>query len=118
MVEEINYVNHSPDSLSEILLLVEPNRYDGIFLLNAFSLPVFTSEEIQYELEGRKLLIHLPQPLAPGENLVLKFSYELFLPFKQGIFGYSAVRPIWLTGISWYRLMIPNPAGRFLNPQQ
>ena len=66
VVEEINYVNHSPDSLSEILLLVEPNRYSGVFLLNAFSLPAFISEEIQYELEGRKLLIHLPQPLAPG----------------------------------------------------
>ena len=103
VVEEINYVNHSPDSLSEILLLVEPNRYSGVFLLNAFSLPAFISEEIQYELEGRKLLIHLPQPLSPGENLVLKFSYELFLPFKQGIFGYSARQ----TNLADWYIMVP-----------
>jgi hypothetical protein len=103
VVEEINYVNHSSDSLTELLLLVEPNRYSGVFKLNALNLPAFESEEVQYELEGRKLHLHLPQPLFPGENLVLKFSYELSLPYKQGIFGYSARQ----TNLADWYIMVP-----------
>ena len=103
VVEEINYVNNSPDSLTEMPLLVEPNRYSGVFQLNALSLPDFAAEEIQYELEGRKILLHLPQPLNPGESLVLKFSYELSLPYKQGIFGYSARQ----TNLADWHIMVP-----------
>ena len=44
----------------------------------------------------------------------MSFSFLL----NREYLGIRPAKPIWLTGISWYRLMTPNPAGRFLSRQQ
>jgi hypothetical protein len=86
--ETITYVNRSREPLSDLLLVVEPNQTPGVFRLNQMSwtdsLPV-----AGFTLEGVKLEVPLPKPLAPGANVDLHLSFELGLPAQRGPFGYT-----------------------------
>jgi hypothetical protein len=86
--EQILYFNRSTDALSEILLLVEPNRYPGVFRLNSL-----TWEDGQpisrYALETAQLHLPLERPLSPGDSIGFSLSYELNLPQLGAPFGYT-----------------------------
>ncbi|MBA4380624.1 MAG: hypothetical protein C0393_08125, partial [Anaerolinea sp.] len=62
--ETIIYPNLSADSLSSIVLAVEPNRWMGAFQLG--SLAIDGQVSANYILNGQRLEIYLPQPLVPG----------------------------------------------------
>lgn len=86
--EQILYFNRSTDSLSEILLLVEPNRYPGVFRLN--SLDWEDGRPIgHYALETAQLHLLLERPLSPGDSVRFSLSYELNLPQMGAPFGYT-----------------------------
>jgi hypothetical protein len=85
---QINYFNNTAESLDELLLVVDANRFPGAFRL----------EEIAWEdgqpvsgftLSGIELHLPLRGTLAPGERLSLKMNYELNLPQVKGPFGYT-----------------------------
>ncbi|MBK5106583.1 MAG: M1 family metallopeptidase [Anaerolineales bacterium] len=88
-VEQIvRYINSTDTELSEILLLVEPNRYPGGFSLDSFSWQ--TGEQIlAYSLNDNELLLPLPVPLLPGETLEIHFAYTLILPNQNAPYGYT-----------------------------
>ncbi len=77
--ERIAYTNAAPDPLPDLLLIVEPNRWPGGFVLKALTWGDGQTIEA-YSLVDNRLHIPLPQPLPPGESLDLSLSYELFLP--------------------------------------
>ena len=86
--EAITYVNHTGEALSELLLVVEPNRYPGGFSLNELSWADGKAIP-DYSLEGAQLRIPLSTPLAPEESANLSLSYETDLPNQQAPFGYT-----------------------------
>ncbi len=79
VAESIRYTNQISESIPDLTLVVEPNRWQG-----GFELVSITWEDgvsiTGYELKDAQLHIPLAQPLQPGERLGLKISYLLTLP--------------------------------------
>ena len=117
--ESILYPNKSPESLSDILLAVEPNFWASGFVLHELSVD---GTSVNYNLEGQRMTIPLNTLLEPNENLEIKIKYTLNLPFaEQGdptiqrarIYGYTN-RQINLT--NWYPFVVPRVNGAWLLP--
>jgi hypothetical protein len=86
--EQITYLNSTGIALSELLLLIEPNRYPGGFDLETLSWD--NGEPIlNYSLTEHQLLISLASPLSRGESLVINISYGLVLPNQNAPYGYT-----------------------------
>lgn len=87
--ETLDYINHTATELTDLLLLVEPNRYLGGFTLE--SLTWEDGEEINpYSLNSVVLNIPLKQPLAPGASVNLSIAYKMILPNQTAPFGYTS----------------------------
>lgn len=86
--EGILYVNHTGEELKDLLLVVEPNRYEGGFLITNFSWD--DGQAIRdYALDGAQLDLPLSQPLQPEESVGFSISYELNLPQQGAPYGYT-----------------------------
>lgn len=105
--EQITYVNRFESPLSNLLLLVEPNRHPGGFQLN--SLGWADDQEItDYTFENAELTIPLSETLQPGESLDLSLTYEVNLPQQNAPYGYSERQ----TNLSdWYPYVPPYVPG-------
>lgn len=115
VTQEISYPNTSGESLSEIVLAVEPNLITGVFSLASVS--VDGQNINSYTIDGQKLDVTLPDSLAPGKVLELGLAYSLSLPvIEQGdpnvirpqIFG-VADRQVNL--VDWYPFIVPYAPG-------
>jgi hypothetical protein len=102
--ETVRYINQTSRSLSDILFVVEANR-----VANSFSLEtLFLDGSIpQYQLNGNRLTVFLPQPLAPGESISLSMRYRLAIPPKHidhphGYLGYQVNLTDWYPFIAPY----------------
>ena len=116
--ETIVYPNHSGQSLNALVLAAAPNLWDGCFTLNTISVngaPVTT-----YTLNGQRIDLPLPSPLAPETTVTINIQYSLALPFAEQedpnisrprIFGYTA-RQLNLT--NWYPFIVPYINGEFV----
>jgi len=113
--QTILYPNHSSETLSNLVLAVEPNMWPGSFDLSALS--VDGTPIAAYDLSGQKLEFALPAPLAPETMLTLSIQYTLILPFAEQqdpsverprIYGYTA-RQVNLA--NWYPFIVPYEAG-------
>jgi hypothetical protein len=77
--EVIDYVNLTQDTIDNLVLMVEPNRWQGAFLLN--SLTWEDGEAIgAYDLQNDQLQIPLSQSLLPNGHLKLFIDYQLLIP--------------------------------------
>jgi len=77
--EVISYVNYTQDNLVDLILVIEPNLWQGGFVL--VSIAWENGENIDnYELKNDQMHIPLLQPLQSGEKLGLKINYQLELP--------------------------------------
>ncbi|HLE15775.1 MAG TPA: M1 family metallopeptidase [Anaerolineales bacterium] len=86
--ETISYVNHTGEELSELVLVVEPNRYLGGFILDSLT----GKDEIAlagYTLEGVQLRVPLPAGLPPGQSVDLILAYRLLLPNQNAPYGWT-----------------------------
>lgn len=108
--EHIHYVNRSPDTLTDLLLMVEPLNYPGVFQLNGI---VWDDDQHveNYSFEGAQLSVSLRQPLAPGESLDISLTYDLSLPspnrsseLRPVPFGYSNRQT---NLVDWYPFVPP-----------
>ncbi len=116
--EFISYTNRSSVPLDEILLMVEPNVYPGVFKLSSLTWGLGRQEDDaslvpldSFLLEGNFLTVQLPQPLKPGEGLQLGLEYSLYLPSPQPSpdlrpvpFGYTARQA---NLVDWYPYIPP-----------
>ncbi len=96
--EAITITNRWQDSLSSLVLDVEPNGYNGVFSLNSIILNADTPlTSAAFTLQKNRLEIPLVDALAPGDKLVLSLDYDLYLPaiptanpyLRPDPFGYS-----------------------------
>ena len=88
VAQSLTYVNRTPTALSELFLIVEPNRTQGAFQLKDLSWADGRPVE-GFQLEGGWLRIPLPQPLPPWKSAALEIAYDLDVPPFPGTFGYS-----------------------------
>ncbi|MCU0488143.1 MAG: M1 family metallopeptidase [Anaerolineales bacterium] len=88
--ERIAYINSSSETLTELVLMVEPLYYPGTFQLDR--LEWGEGEQVEGVItETGWLRFGLKQPLAPGEKVNLSLSYQLNLPSPTPS---AAIRPI------------------------
>ncbi|MEJ2759242.1 MAG: hypothetical protein P8046_12240 [Anaerolineales bacterium] len=102
VAEKIAYTNRADDPLTELVLVIEPNRYDGVFQLGEVTVGGASYEN--YSLDQLKFTLLLPSVLPPGCSVELGFDYSLVLPEQAGIFGYMD-QQIVLT--NWYPFVAP-----------
>lgn len=113
--EQIHYVNNTGENLNELLLIVEPLHYPGVFRLN--SLTWQDGRPVQgYTLDGSQMRLPLERPLPPGASADLSLTYELFLPspvpspdIRPIPFGYTARQT---NLVDWYPFIPPYIPGQ------
>jgi len=113
--EQIHFTNSAPDILAELVLMVDPLYYPGVFQLN--SLTWDDGQPVEgYTQEAGWLRLPLRLPLKPGEALRLSLSYELSLPLpvKSPLirpipFGYSERQA---NLVDWYPFIPPYLPGK------
>ncbi|MBN1305095.1 MAG: M1 family metallopeptidase [Anaerolineales bacterium] len=104
IVEElIRYTNRANISLAELTLAVEPNLRPGAFSLNSL---VLDGVESSYVLDGHRLQIGLPAPLAPGQSIEVGLQFNLAVPPKyfEDTFGYVGYQ---MNLTDWYPFVVP-----------
>ncbi len=111
--EQITFTNHTTETLKDMLLIVEPQRYTGVFKLNGLTLGDGTS--ITPTWDDSWLTFPLAQPLEPDQTLQISLSYELTLPFPQAS---AIVRPVpfgfterQTNLVDWYPFIPPRNPG-------
>jgi hypothetical protein len=112
--EEIAYTNQTGEPISDLLLIIEPTRYPGVFQLNSLSWS--DGQPISdYTHEIGLIRIPLVEPLPPGEGVELSLSYDLNLPSPSPSyygrpvpFGYSSRQT---NLVDWYPFIPPYVPG-------
>lgn len=102
--ETVRYTNNTGQSLSSIVMSVEPNQWSGCFSLGGLSQDAMAISD--YTLSGHRLTIPLASVLEPGATTVFSLGYSLSLPWKsaEGTFGYRTDQ-VNLT--NWYPFIVP-----------
>jgi hypothetical protein len=116
--ETIAYPNWTGETLTNLVLAVEPNLWSGGFSLK--SLEIDSQPVANYTLENlnQRLEIPLPQPLPPSGTITITLSYGLILPQMQAysnpneirpqIYGYSEKQ---VNFVDWYPFVVPYQPG-------
>ncbi len=110
--ETIRYFNNTGQALTEIVMAVEPNLWQGAFQLNSLNQDNVSLNS--YSLLGQRLSVTLPQALRPGAATTLALNFTLYIPPKRytGTFGYLGYQ-INLT--DWYPFIVPFDGGWLLH---
>lgn len=110
--ETIRYYNRTGQSLSELVLSVQPNRYLNCFTL--ISLEQDNQPLDSYTLNGQRMTVSLREPVQPGAATTIAVSYTLALPAKRadGLFGYDFNQAN-LT--DWFPFVVPYSGGWLLH---
>jgi hypothetical protein len=115
VTETISYVNQTSESIPNLVLVVEANRWPGSFTL--LSLIWANGKKIvDYNLQDARLEIPLVEPLGASEELGLKLVYRLDLPViplpsevsRPVPYGYSQRQT---NVVDWYPYIPPFRAG-------
>ncbi|MGB0386784.1 MAG: M1 family metallopeptidase [Ardenticatenaceae bacterium] len=108
VAQTLVYVNQAEESLTELLLIVEPNGLPGVFELEGINWADGQPIE-NYKLEGTTLQVLLPAPLPAGERLALSLTYRLSIPARPSPFGYTENQ----TNLAdWYPFVPPYQNGQ------
>jgi hypothetical protein len=107
--ETITYPNRTGVPLDSLTLAVAPNLIADCFDL--IRLSVDRSPVAEYTLDGHRLNILLPTPLAPDSTLELTLRYTLSLPYlgqfnsiDAALFGHTDAQT---NLINWYPFIVP-----------
>lgn len=115
VAQDTAYTNNTAETLTELVMMVEPNDNPGVFHLATFTWA--NGQAIRsYSLDANILHLQLPQPLMPGQSLAMHLDYELRLPaipapsddHRPILFGYSE-KQVNLT--DWYPCIAPYVSG-------
>lgn len=118
--QTILYPNKSGETLSDLLLAVEPNYWTDGIIIHELSVD---GAAANYTLDGQRLTIPLATPLTPEAKTEVHLRYTLNLPFaEQGdptvtrarIYGYTT-RQVNLT--NWYPFVVPRQNGQWTLPE-
>jgi hypothetical protein len=116
--QTIAYPNWTGETLTDLVLAVEPNLWSGGFTLKSLSIDNTPVPDYTLEPLGQRLEIPLPQPLEPGRTAVVTMTYGLFLPQAQAYSNPNEVRPqIYgytdkqVNFVDWYPYIVPYQPG-------
>ncbi|MEQ8672669.1 MAG: M1 family metallopeptidase [Aggregatilineales bacterium] len=91
--QTIHYINTEAVSLDQLILNIEPNRWNNVFSLNRARIGV---TDLEASLDGKRLTLTLPEPLVPNCEATVILEYRLDLPLigegiyaSYGYFGYT-----------------------------
>lgn len=115
VIETIRYVNTASENLLDLVLVIEPNRWEVGFTLLSLTWEDGTAIE-SYELLADEMYIILPDPLTPGEALELELTYSLDItPIASPVgeanpraYGYSRRQT---NIVDWYFYVPPYRSG-------
>jgi hypothetical protein len=113
--QEIVYTNNYRQQLADLMMMVEPDIYPGVFHLKSLAWEDGQTV-IEYALSANMLRIPLLQPLNPGQKIQLHLSYELHLPAipepaddrRPVPFGYTDHQ---VNLVDWYPTIPPYQSG-------
>ena len=86
--QQISYFNNTGIELSEILLLIEPNRYPNGFSLKSLSWESGDPVSV-YSLNENEMVVSLEENLQPGSTIGINISFTLTLPNQNAPYGYT-----------------------------
>jgi hypothetical protein len=108
--EQVIYTNRTGETLNELVLMIPPLDFPGVFTLQQMEWENGAPVE-ESNLQGSRMDLPLRPPLAPGESVSLRISYELQLPSPQPSaevrpvpFGYTARQT---NLVDWYPFVAP-----------
>jgi transcriptional regulator with XRE-family HTH domain len=119
--ERLDFINLTDDTLRELAFNVFPNHAEDVFLLRSVALSEVGEEEeevpeLEYDLNGTSLRVHLPTALEQGDELTLFLEFSLDLPrmnpygqWGDGSLGYSDRM---LAVGNWYPALVPYREGQ------
>jgi len=110
--ETIRYTNQTGVSLNELVMAVEPNHRGGFTLENI----LLGSAALNYDMNGHRLTVYLPQPLAPGLQITIAMRFRISIPqkLKEHPYGYDASQ----TNLTdWYPFVVPYINGWMLHDE-
>ncbi|MFZ6027764.1 MAG: M1 family metallopeptidase [Chloroflexota bacterium] len=107
VAESIVYRNNSSQALSELLLIVEPARREGIFTLNRIVWPG-GAQAGAFRWERGFLYLPLAGALLPGHEVTIEIDYTLALPPNAGVLGFT---PRQANFGDWYPYIPPYQEG-------
>jgi hypothetical protein len=110
--ETIRYYNNTGVALSDMVLSVQPNQYNG-----AFGLTSILQDNValtNYALSGQRLTLNLPRALQAGAATTLSLQFKINIPAKTstGIFGYDFNQ---VNLVDWYPFVVPYSGGWILH---
>jgi hypothetical protein len=105
--QEIVYVNQTAQALSELILVVDPNRYPGSFTLHSLT-GGEASQPLSYSLDGMELRVQPEMSLPPQGVISLRLDYSLSFPDQGGVFGATERQ---VNAGNWYPFVAPHREG-------
>ena len=116
--QTITYPNWTGETLTNLILAVEPNLWSGGFNLKSLSVDDQPVTDYTIGNANQRLEIPLPQPLPPSATVTITMSYGLILPQMQAYSNPNEVRPQ-IYGFSdrqvnlvdWYPFVVPYVPG-------
>ena len=113
--ETILYPNWTGETLTSLLLAVEPNLWNGGFSLKSIAVDNQPITNYTIEPMSQRLEVTLPQPLPPSGTITINLIYGLILPQMQAyqnasndirpqIYGYSEKQ---VNFVDWYPFVVP-----------
>jgi hypothetical protein len=116
--ETITYPNWSGETLTNLVLAVEPNLWSGGFNLKSLEVDGQAISDYTIGTLSQRLEIPLPQPLPPSGIVTITMNYGLILPAMQAysnpnevrpqIYGYSEKQ---VNFVDWYPFVVPYQPG-------
>ncbi|HUG33449.1 MAG TPA: M1 family metallopeptidase [Anaerolineales bacterium] len=117
--QTITYPNWTGETLTNIVLAVEPNLWSGGFSLTSLAVDEVPVTNFKIENLNQRLEIPLPQPLPPSRTITITMSYGLILPQMQAYSNPNEVRPqIYgfserqVNFVDWYPFVVPYVPGQ------
>ena len=118
--EVITYPNWTGETLTNLVLAVEPNLWSGGFSLKSMTIDGQPVTSYTIENMSQRLEVQLPQPLPPSGTITINLNYALILPQMQAyinasndirpqIYGYSDKQ---LNFVDWYPFVVPYIPGQ------
>jgi len=108
--ETIHYSNQTGTTLNELVMAAEPNLRGGFSIDNM----MLDGNQLNYDLNGHTLTVHLPQPLAPNTPITITMRFRIDIPVKVKDHPYGFdVDQVNLT--DWYPFIVPYSNGWILH---
>ncbi len=117
--ETIIYPNWTGETLTHLMLAVQPNLWTGGFSLKSIAVDDQPVTNYTIGSGSQRLEVPLPQPLPPSGTITVALEYGLILPQMQAysnpeevrpqIYGYSDRQ---VNFVDWYPFIVPYAPGQ------